>query len=88
MTENQITILNLLVEMNKFRLERILTLSVFRMKFSQYLKGETANMKAKEMVAFSTWDDMELTERTQVAIEFLKVESVKQAHYTHDDCQK
>lgn len=77
MTENQITILNLLVEMDKFRLERILTLSVFRMKFSQYLEGQTSNFKAKEMVAFREWENMKIEERTQIAIKFLEVESVK-----------
>lgn len=78
MTENQITILKFLVEMDKFRLERILTLSVFRMKFSQYLEDPTRGFKEKEIDVFRKWDNIKIEERTQVAVEFLKVESVKQ----------
>lgn len=77
MTEDQLTILKLLVEMDKFRSERILTLSVYRMKFSQYLEGQTGDMTAQEMVSFKKWDDMKIEERTQIAVEFLRYELVK-----------
>lgn len=77
MTEKKITILNLLVEMNEFRSERILTLSVFRLNFSRYLGGQIIGMDERELAAFKIWDSMQIEERTQVAIDFLKVESIK-----------
>lgn len=67
----QQAVLDHLVSMNKYRSDKLLTLSVFRLTFGQYLTGELAKT-SPDWPIMEVWDNLNEPIRNNIAITYLQ----------------